>query len=226
MHQIAIYDLDKTITRKATFGPFIAHVLRHYRPWRVWALPAMALTTLGYGLKLLDRGRLKEINLRLLLGSRISEADAGQIAQSFAQVTTAQNCLSGALHQIAADRAAGFKILIASASYRFYVSAIANSLQIDSVIATECTAAGAVHFSSMIDGENCYGAEKLVRIKSWLAQREIDRQAAHIRFYSDHVSDSPCLEWADEAFATNPHPPLARWAEVKGWPILNWLSER
>ena len=30
------------------------------------------------------------------------------------------------------------------------------------------------------------------------------------------------LEITDEPFATNPHGPLARLAETKGWPILDW----
>jgi phosphoserine phosphatase len=30
------------------------------------------------------------------------------------------------------------------------------------------------------------------------------------------------LDFADEAFATNPHQPLAQLARERGWPILDW----
>ncbi len=225
MHKLAIYDLDKTITRRATFPPFIWHVLRHYRPLRIWALPFMALTTLGYGLKLVSRERLKEMNLALLLGKSVQAEDANRIATSFARATIESNTLSAAIARMEDDRRNGFRIVIASASYAFYVRAIADLLDIGTVIATNCVAKRGDAFSSSIDGANCYGQAKLDRVMGWLDDQNIDSKSTHIRFYSDHVSDAPCLEFADEAFATNPHPPLTQLATLRGWPILDWLSE-
>jgi phosphoserine phosphatase len=59
-------------------------------------------------------------------------------------------------------------------------------------------------------------------IKAWMAAEAIDRSQAHIRAYSDHVSDAPMLEFADEAFASNPHPPLAKLAAERGWTRVDW----
>jgi phosphoserine phosphatase len=44
----------------------------------------------------------------------------------------------------------------------------------------------------------------------------------HVRAYSDHVSDAPLLEWADEPFAVNAHGPLRKLADMRGWPQLDW----
>jgi phosphoserine phosphatase len=44
----------------------------------------------------------------------------------------------------------------------------------------------------------------------------------HVRFYSDHVSDRPAFEWADEPVAVNPHEKLRRLAEQRGWAIKDW----
>jgi len=44
----------------------------------------------------------------------------------------------------------------------------------------------------------------------------------HVRFYSDHASDAPVFEWADEAVAVNPHDKLRRLAATRGWAIENW----
>jgi phosphoserine phosphatase len=60
-------------------------------------------------------------------------------------------------------------------------------------------------------------------IREWLAQRNLAREALYIRAYSDHVSDAPMLEFADEAWATNPHPPLARLAAQRGWKQVHWI---
>ena len=59
-------------------------------------------------------------------------------------------------------------------------------------------------------------------IAAWLAAQGIDRSAAHIRFYSDHVSDVPSFDWADEPVAVNPHAALRRVAAERGWPIVDW----
>jgi HAD superfamily hydrolase (TIGR01490 family) len=222
MIRIAIYDMDKTLTRAASFGPFILFVLKKYRPWRVWALPLMALVTLGYALKLISRSRLKEINLRLLMGRRIDAAKMADIAEKFTLEWFCADTPPQARLRLIADREAGYRIVLATASYRLYVEAIAALLHVDAVIATDCKTDGAGMILPQIDGENCYGEGKLRMVRAWLAEEGIDRIAAHIRFYSDHVSDAPCLDWADEAFAINAHPPLRRLAEQKGWTQINW----
>ena len=73
-----------------------------------------------------------------------------------------------------------------------------------------------------IAGENCYDAAKLTMIREWMAREGIERGDAHIRAYSDHVSDAPMLDFADEAYAANPHPPLAELARDKGWTRFDW----
>ncbi len=224
MQLISIFDMDKTITRRATFGPLISHVIRRYAPWRAMMLPAMGMTTAAYALKLLSRTRLKEINLRLLLGGRVHSDRLARIAESFADEMMEANMLKPALDQIVADRAAGHRILLATASYRFYVEAIARRLDVTDVIATDLQGDGDQVFPR-IEGENCYDAGKLRMVKAWMNAQGIDRTKSHVRFYSDHVSDAPCLDWADEAYATNAHAALRSLATQKNWFQLDWLSQ-
>ena len=77
-----------------------------------------------------------------------------------------------------------------------------------------------------IDGSNCYGLGKLDMIEGWLQREGLERDAVHIRFYSDHVSDHHVHRWADEAFATNAHARLIRVAEQEGWEVLDWRDRR
>ena len=81
-------------------------------------------------------------------------------------------------------------------------------------------AAGRV--TSRIAGPNCYGADKLAMIEAWMAAQGIAREDAHVRFYSDHATDAPTFEWADEGMAVNPHAKLRTLAADRGWPILDW----
>ncbi len=221
MQPLSIFDMDKTITRAATFGPFLAYAVPRYALWRALFAPLVLLTSLGFILGLVSRGRLKEINLSLMLGARIDAAKLASISKGFAGFTLAKNSLTQALARVEAERAEGRRVVLATASYAFYVREIAALLGVTDVIATQTTdAVGAV--SPRIDGENCYGEAKLRMVEAWLADQRIDRATVHVRFFSDHVSDAPCMEWADEAFATNAHAPLRALAEQRGWHVMDW----
>ncbi len=222
MTPLSIFDMDKTITRAATFGPFLIYAVPRHAPWRIVFAPLVLLTTLGFVLRLVSRSRLKEINLSLMLGTRIDAAKLDQISAGFAGRTLSRNCLAGALARVEAERAAGRRVVLATASYAFYVRQIAKLIGVEDVIATRTTDRDGV-VSPKIDGENCYGTTKLRMVQGWLASEKIDRAAVHIRFFSDHVSDAPCLDFADEGFATNAHAPLRALAAKKGWQILDWV---
>jgi HAD superfamily hydrolase (TIGR01490 family) len=221
MQLISIYDMDKTITRKATFGPFLLYAVPRHQWWRIVFVPVVALVSLAYLMKLVSRGRLKEINLGLMVGRRIDPAKLARLSNGFAGQTLSRNILVPALDQIAQDRATGRRVVLATASYQFYVDQIARLLGVSDVVATRTTTE-ANCISPRIDGENCYGPAKLRMVEAWLADQGIARADAHIRFYSDHVSDAPCMAWADEAFATNPHAPLRTLAVERGWTIFDW----
>ncbi|KQM67881.1 haloacid dehalogenase [Sphingomonas sp. Leaf17] len=220
---IAIYDMDKTITRGATWTPFLLHATRRGpSPWRLALWPIAGIAAAGYAARIIDRGRLKQATHRLMLGGRLHERDARAAAAGFADRILKSGVLAGALAQISADRASGHRLVMATASYRFYAQAIAERLGFDAVIGTEIVSDSAGHVLARIDGENCYGAGKLRMIEAWMRTQGLTRDAVSIRFYSDHVSDAPVLDWADEPFAVNAHGPLRVMAAARGWPVLDW----
>jgi HAD superfamily hydrolase (TIGR01490 family) len=219
---LAVYDMDKTITRRPTYGPFLAHACRALAPWRVVLLPLVLLAVAAYGLRLIDRGRLKEWNYILLIGRGIAPERLEPVVESFAERQVATNVHAGALASIAADRAAGRRLVMATASYRLYAAAIARRLGFDDVIATDTLRDAAGRIVARIDGANCYGRGKLDMIEAWLQQVGLEREAVHIRFYSDHISDAHVHRWADEAVAANAHDRLVRLAEAEGWEVVDW----
>lgn len=222
MHKLAIYDMDKTVTLAPTWTSFLLRTARARAPWRLALLPAAGVATIGYGLKLYDRARLKQLTQRLLLGHRLTRADADAAAHAFAESIARHGIFAGARARLAADKAAGYRLVMATASYRFYAAAIAERLGFDDAIGTEARLDKAGNLLARIEGENCYGAAKLDMVKAWMAREGIAREEAHIRFYSDHVSDAPALGWADEGYAVHPHKPLRTLAASRGWEVLDW----
>ncbi|WP_380880034.1 HAD family hydrolase [Sphingomonas sp. DBB INV C78] len=222
MTELAIYDMDRTITRVATYTPFLLHAARRRAPWRLLLVPFVILSMLAYVLKLIDRAKLKEINHALLLGRHVAPEELRLVIDSFAERTVAHNIHPGALTQIAADRAAGRRLVMATASYRLYSEAIADRLGFDDCMATNSIIGLDGRIRAKIDGENNYGPAKLRMVQSWMAAEGLDRAQCRVRFYSDHASDAPVMEWSDEPFAVNAHDRLRKLATTRGWPIVDW----
>ncbi len=224
--RLAIYDMDRTVTRRPTYSAFLVHAALRLAPWRLVLLPLILLPALAYALKLIDRGRLKEMSYRILIGRGVAPERLEPVVESFAERQAATNVMAGALASIAADKAAGRRLVLATASYRLYAASIAKRLGFDDVIATDTRVDARGRVLATIDGRNCYGLAKLDMIEGWLQQQGLEREALHIRFYSDHISDSPVHHWSDEAFATNAHDRLIKVATHEGWEVLDWRDRK
>lgn len=222
MSDLAIYDMDRTVTRRPTYTPFLLHCAMRRAPWRLLLLPIVLLSMLAYVARLIDRGRLKEINHRLLLGGAIHPRDLKPLVDSFADAQLTTNIRPGARKAIARDKAEGRRVILATASYRLYADAIAERLGFDDVIGTGSVIGLDERVCAKIAGENCYGPAKMRMIADWVDKSGLTRVHGHVRFYSDHVSDAPAFEWADEPVAVNPHGTLRRVAEERGWRVEDW----
>jgi HAD superfamily hydrolase (TIGR01490 family) len=222
MSDLAIYDMDRTVTRRPTYTPFLLHCALRREPWRLVFLPLVAASMLAYAARLIDRGELKEINHRLLLGGKIHPRDLKPLVDSFADRQVQANIRPGACRAIARDKAEGRRVVLATASYRLYADAIAERLGFDDVIGTGSVTGLDDRVHAKILGENCYGPAKLRMIADWVEKSGLTGRHGHVRFYSDHVSDRPVFEWADEPVAVNPHGKLRRLATDRGWAIEDW----
>ena len=219
---LAVYDMDRTVTRRATYTPFLLHCALHRAPWRLLFLPLVAASMLAYLARIIDRGELKEINHHLLLGHRVHLRELKPLVDSFADRQVAANIRPGARVALARDKAEGRRLVLATASYRLYADAIAERLGFDDVIGTGSIIGLDERVHARIEGENSYGEAKMRMIAEWVEKSGLKGARGHVRFYSDHVSDRPAFEWADEPVAVNPHGKLRCLAEQRGWAVEDW----
>ena len=70
-----------------------------------------------------------------------------------------------------------------------------------------------------ISGDNCYGPSKLHKV---IQHIDNYNEIRHTIAYSDHHSDTPLLDWADEAIAVNPTNTLRELATQKKYKIIIW----
>jgi HAD superfamily phosphoserine phosphatase-like hydrolase len=206
--RIVIYDLDRTLTRKPTFTPFLAFAARRIAPWRLGLLPVWVAMMIGHKLGLVDRTALKRRGMRLMLG-RPDPAKLAEVAAAFA-ASRVEMLYPGAERAMARDREEGCTVVIATAAYALYAAPFGGLLGVGEVIGSPWDGGPAA-------GLNCYGPEKLARVEAWFATLGIARSAARIRAVSDSFSDAPLLDWADEAWFVTARPGETRRARARGW---------
>lgn len=222
MSDLAVYDMDRTVTKRPTYGSFLFHCAVRRAPWRLLLLPLVALSVLAYAMRLVDRAKLKEINHHLLIGHRVHLNELRPLVDSFAARQVDRNIRPGARRAIERDKEEGRRLVLATASYRLYADAIAQRLGFDDVIGTGSIIGLDDRVHAKIGGENAYGEAKMRMIADWVEQSGLKGVHGHVRFYSDHVSDQPAFEWSDEPVAVNPHSKLRRLAEDRGWAVEDW----
>lgn len=220
---ISIYDMDRTLTRRGTFVPWLLFWLRTEAPWRVLLMPMLLLPAVAFQCGWIDRGELKSQVHRIVMGGSVTIARLERAAAAFAARIVATDVFPAALASIAVDRALGRRLVIATASNAYYAQAIGAALGITEVIATRSQMEGD-RVLAAIDGENCYGDAKARMIAAWLDRNGL-RDAAW-RFHSDHISDLPAFEAAlasgGDAIAINPSAALRSEAKRRGWPLFDW----
>ncbi len=218
---ICFYDLDRTVTRFPTWSWFLVRTMLRHRPWRIVLTPVVMLAAIGRAVGWVDRDRIKEVMHGALIGRDTPQRVIDRWAERFADHIVPTGIRPGALAQMAADRAAGHRIVLATAAHRFYAEPIARRLGIRDVVATEAVRRGD-RVTHRLAGANVYGGAKLAAIRAWLAEQGFARENLFVYFYSDHASDAPCLAFADRGIAVNGDRSMRALAGRHGWASTDW----
>ncbi len=199
IQNIVIFDLDFTITRKDTYLGFLVFFLRRNpsRLARCWFLP---MAVLMYKLKLRDNSWLKEAFLTAIAAGTPCDR-LNLIVNDFVDMTMSKGLYMDAARRINKHLDDGDYLVLASASFDFYVKKIAQRLNFDTTICTFAEWDENKKLTGKIAGKNCYGQNKRLAIDTHLA---LLNSKADITVYSDHYSDLPIFDLADKAVVINP----------------------
>lgn len=214
--RIVVFDLDHTITRKDTYLRFAATVLSR-RPNRWFYAAFLPLSLIPFKLGRRDNQWLKERFLKTTAGG-MGRSDLEKICSKLVESILRKDVRPKALLAIKQHRRNGDYLLLASASFEFYVSEIAKALGFDDVVCTRAETSEAGLLTGRIDGLNCYGQEKLrqvVKATSWAGTEERI-------VYTDHHADLPLLKWADKMRVVNPTGQLISQLQGLSYEVCDW----
>ena len=222
VRNLAIFDLDYTLTSRGTWGRFVWQAVK-FRP-HIWLplLFAAGWTQYRYKKGKLPRVRVKQAMMRwCMVGKPKTEMLA--MADIFAQNEVENGLRPGGIRVLKTHKDAGDNIMIVSAAVDIIVEAIARRLDIQHYLATDMAWDEDERLSPDFASPNCYGSEKVVRLKAYLDQNAyLKHNHTIITMYSDSYSDLDILQFCDIGIAVNPDRRLASMAKTHGFDVVNW----
>jgi phosphatidylglycerophosphatase C len=165
---VAAFDFDGTITTSDSFRAFMLDAAGHGRfalavlrclPWLVGVAPGWS-----------ERGRTKARFLYAALGPvRHEVLDAA--AQRFVERRLPALLRPEMLARVREHQALGHEVVLVSASPSLYLRKWAATVGIQTVLASELEWRDGV-YTGRLAGRNCWGPEKVARLRAWWGERE------------------------------------------------------
>jgi HAD superfamily hydrolase (TIGR01490 family) len=209
-----IFDLDRTLTRKDTYLPFLFCCSRKFG-LRMKAAFLIPIFSILYCLKVVTNSRLKQAFLWGVLGGIAVDRLKPVVDQYVAKLI--DRGLNRPLLQTLRDHLKrGDRVILATASFDLYVERLAENLGIQQVVCTRAEICSGV-ITGRILGENCHGAQKLQRLEALLAPS--DWQFAIL--YTDHHSDLPLLQKVSRGYLVNPDSKTRSLLKRHGFPAFH-----
>lgn len=222
--QLALFDLDGTITRRDTLFPYVMGICLR-RPSRLArVLLAMPAACLRYFVRGHDRAALKEA--LIVSGLRgLSRAEVALANGRFVPRLLARGVHPEALARLAAHRAAGDYLVLMSASPDLYVPAVARALGFNETICTGVKWDGML-LAGELATENRRGEEK----RRCVEQLRVRWPKSTFVAYGNSASDLPHLRICDRAYLVNGADrailEAARLNVTVGWPLATTPAPR
>ena len=213
--QLAVFDLDGTITRRDTLLPYVTGYLNRER-WR-WpgllrVVPAVGLFVVGKA----DHGQLKSSLIKATL-SGTTRSQITDWTEKFVRGLLEDGLFADARAKISTHRAAGDRLVLMSASTDLYVPAVARALGFHEVICTGVRWEGD-RLRGDLTTPNVRGAEKTRCLKE-LQQRYPQLTSVA---YGNASSDLDHLRAAHHGFLVNGSATARQMAADLGVVTVTW----
>ena len=193
---VAAFDVDGTLTATDCVVPFLRRTVGTPTLVRRMLRSPLGLTRAGLRR---DRDALKAASAAATfrgLPIELVRADAEVFAHEVHDRRLRRDVVQ-ALHR---HVEAGDTVLLVSASFEVYLRPLAELLGAHDVLAVRLAVDDDGILTGGLEGLNCRGPEKVVRLHDWLDRHAGGRAAVHLSAYGDSRGDRELLADADEAY--------------------------
>ena len=174
-----------------------------------------------YQCHLITAEKSKQAALRFLAGKPQKEVE--KIARDFCHTVLIPHLYPEGVEAIRRHRLDGAEVWLVSASTAFYLEPLKRHLRLTGLIGTRMHVDESGRYSGLIDGHNCRGVEKPLRIAEILASKGdmVDYAASYA--YGDTAGDIPMLMLCQNKRAVNPRRKLVKGLKgADGVETLTW----
>ena len=187
---LVLFDFDGTITRDDSLLEFVAYVVGFKKFFRgiLVLSPILAAYKLGLASNNFTRRKLLDY---FFAGMSADKFD--KICKKYSTTHIEDILKQSAMDKIASYKAAGDKIVIVTASLEDWLRPWCDAQGLE-LLGTKIRRKGGI-ITGEIEGQNCYGAQKVARVRAAYDVQAFDRIIA----YGDSRGDREMLEFADEA---------------------------
>lgn len=193
--RVVAFDVDGTVTARDCVVPFSRAVAG------TWSLGTGLLaqpTALVGALARRDRDAVKAAGAAAAFRGRTPE-ELDTVAEGFAAQVVTDGLRAEVADRLRHHVDAGDVVVFVSASFEVYLRPLAALLGVDDVIGTRLEVGTDGRLTGALDGPNCRGPEKVVRLHAWLDALHGGRAAVHLTAFGDSTGDRELLADADVA---------------------------
>lgn len=213
----ALFDLDQTLIPWDTQLLFANYVMQQEPLRRLYLL--IYLPFLPFA-KLVGTENLKRIFLSYLWGMRRERIE--ELAADFVEKVVPAHCYAEMLDRLAAERAAGKRCILLTASPDIYGLAIGKKLGFTEIIATPVDYGTAMPLFPDMPGGNNKREIKIQRLRTLAPELFTNGiPLPNSTGYSDSHADLPMLEICEKAVIVHPTDRLLAASEGKGWELAS-----
>ncbi len=220
MASAAFFDLDRTLTRRATVLA-LAGTFRERGVISRWDMLKAAVWQLIFTARGADADavrRAAEDGMRFLAG--FSVEDMRELVGDSMEPVLRPLVYEEPLRLLEQHRERGECCYIVSATLQEIVDHIAADLGFDGAVGSTCEIVDGVYTGKSLRG--VHGQGKVDALRELAAEHDLDLAASTA--YSDSHTDLPFLEAVGHPVAANPDKRLRRIARERGWPVLEFTQ--
>lgn len=189
---IAVFDFDKTLTKKHSFWRFLWYSVGTTR--FLYAFFALRKTLWKYG-----RGQVELMDLReqviYYFFEGIDQSTLEEKSDAFAKTVIPKMLNSYAMQRVKWHQAQGHQTIIVSNSLELYLKKWAINQGFDTVMGSILEIKNQ-RATGYLSGTHCIGQEKVNRLKRYLELYS----SSYIYAYGDSDGDTEMLQFADKGF--------------------------